>query len=80
MHLQKARYNFEISITFHDLPLGVTPPPVAPVPAAPAASLGFLLNSGLMALVDGTMAALANHGVAQTLNTKRKGRRAFVIA
>ena len=69
-----------IPINFYDLPLGVTPPPVAPVLAAPEATLGFFLNSRLIALVDGTMTVLANHGVAQTLSIKRKGRRAFVMA
>ena len=69
-----------IPVNFYDLPLGVTPPPVAPVLAAPEATLGFFLNSRLIALVNGTMAVFANHGVAQTLSIKRRGRRALVIA
>ena len=40
----------------------------------------FRVNMLLIRLVDGTMATLANQGVAQTLRINLRGNNAFVIA
>jgi len=42
--------------------------------------LGFLPNTFLKAFVVGTIATLANQGVAHTLKTNRNGSSAFVTA
>lgn len=58
-----------------------TPPPVAPVPAAPEeGGFEFLRKSRLNQFVNGTTADLANQGVADTLTISRSGRSALVIA
>ena len=59
---------------------GAMPPPVEPVPAAPDACFGCLLYIRLIRLVNGTIAILANQGVAHTLKIRRKGSNALVMA
>lgn len=62
-------------------PLGTTPPPVAPVPAAgDCLAVDDLLKSLLIAFQAGSIVAFANHGVAQTLNISLSGSKAFVMA
>lgn len=43
-------------------------------------ALGVLLNIRWNRFITGITAIRANHGVADTLKTRRRGRRAFVIA
>ena len=69
---------------------GITPPAVAPVPAAGEAGakadgggeagLGLRPTMRPMKLVEGISATRANHGVAQTLRMRRAGRSAFTMA